>query len=148
MTKFSKLADKGRLTLPKRMNFRKSSKGGGGHFQSKNLCCKIWTLKQGYLTIKLIQNLQKKNDFYFGGLPLWIYVTLFVMSHWSIPIRHFSKCSQVGLEVAGLFSLSHFLPTSPSRCCPLVLWLPPNPFKRTDQAAVQGRPTTLVKKET
>ena len=89
-----------------------------------------------------------KNGFYFGGLPLWIYVTLFVMSHWSIPIRHFSKCSQVGLEVAGLFSLSHFLPTSPSRCCPLVLWLPPNPFKRTDEAAVQGRPTTLVKKET
>ena len=37
------------------MNFRKSSKGGGGHFQSKNLCCKIWTFKQGYLTMKLIQ---------------------------------------------------------------------------------------------
>ena len=28
---------------------------GGGHFQSKNLCCKIWTFKQGYLTMKLIQ---------------------------------------------------------------------------------------------
>ena len=30
--------------------------GGGGHFQSKNLCCKIWTFKQGYLTMKLIQS--------------------------------------------------------------------------------------------
>ena len=28
---------------------------GGGHFQSKNLYCKIWTFKQGYLTMKLIQ---------------------------------------------------------------------------------------------
>ena len=37
------------------MNFRKSSKRGGGHFQSKNLYCKIWTFKQGYLTMKLIQ---------------------------------------------------------------------------------------------
>ena len=46
---------KGRLPLPKRMNFRKSSKRGGGHFQSKNLYCKIWTFKQGYLTMKLIQ---------------------------------------------------------------------------------------------
>ena len=24
----------------------------GGNFQSKNLCCKIWTFKQGYLTMK------------------------------------------------------------------------------------------------
>ena len=37
---------KGRMAPPKRMNFRKSSKGGaGGHFQSKNLYCKIWTFK-------------------------------------------------------------------------------------------------------
>merc|ERR1712016_311641 len=33
----------------------KFQKGGGGHFQSKNLYCKIWTFKQGYLTMKLIQ---------------------------------------------------------------------------------------------
>ena len=26
---------KGKMTVPNRMNFRKSSKGGGGHFQSK-----------------------------------------------------------------------------------------------------------------
>ena len=36
--------------------FGKVPKGGGGHFQSKNLCCKIWTFKQGYLTMKLIQS--------------------------------------------------------------------------------------------
>ena len=37
---------KGRMGTPKRMNFRKSSKGeGGGRFQSKHLCCKIWTFK-------------------------------------------------------------------------------------------------------
>ena len=49
-----KAAGKGSRPHPKRMNFRKSSRGGG-HFQSKNLCCKIWTFKQGYLTMKLIQ---------------------------------------------------------------------------------------------
>ena len=32
------------------MNFRKSSKGGkGGHFQSKNLCCRFWTFTQVFL---------------------------------------------------------------------------------------------------
>ena len=31
---------KGSLPTPKRMNFWKSSKRGGGHFQSKNFCCK------------------------------------------------------------------------------------------------------------
>ena len=30
---------KGRVRVPKWMNFRKPSKGGGGHFQSKNLYC-------------------------------------------------------------------------------------------------------------
>ena len=40
---------------PKRMNFRKNSDGRGGHFQSKNLYYKIWTFKQGYLNMKLIQ---------------------------------------------------------------------------------------------
>ena len=28
--------DKGRVRLPNRIDFRKSAKGGGGHFQSKN----------------------------------------------------------------------------------------------------------------
>ena len=26
----------------------KFRRGGGGHFQSKNLCCKIWTFEQGF----------------------------------------------------------------------------------------------------
>ena len=39
------LKSRGRMAPPKRMNFRKSSKGGGGwsHFQSKNLYCRFWT---------------------------------------------------------------------------------------------------------
>ena len=37
------------MASPKRMNFRKSSKrGGGGHFQSKNLCCRFWTLNRAF----------------------------------------------------------------------------------------------------
>ena len=28
---------------------------GGGHFQSKNLYCKIWTFKQGFFIMKMIQ---------------------------------------------------------------------------------------------
>ena len=46
---------KGRVRLTDRMNFRKSSKRGGGHFQSKNLYCKIWTFKQGFFSMKVIQ---------------------------------------------------------------------------------------------
>ena len=43
----------GMPTSPKTDEFsEKFQKGGGGHFQSKNLCCKIWTFKQGYLTMK------------------------------------------------------------------------------------------------
>ena len=34
------------------MNFWKSSERGGGHFQSRNLYCKFWTFKQGFLSIK------------------------------------------------------------------------------------------------
>ena len=33
------------------MNFRKSSEQG--HFQYKNLCCKIWTFKQGFFGMKI-----------------------------------------------------------------------------------------------
>ena len=43
---------KGCVTVPKRMNFRKISKGGGGHFLSEKLCCKLWTFTQGFLSIK------------------------------------------------------------------------------------------------
>ena len=38
---------KRRVTLPNLMNFRKSSKGEWGHFQSKNLYCKLWTFIKG-----------------------------------------------------------------------------------------------------
>ena len=37
------------------MNFRKSSEGGGGHFQSKNFYCKFWTFEQGFFGIKMIK---------------------------------------------------------------------------------------------
>ena len=33
---------KGRMVVPNRTNFRKSAKGTGGHFQSKNLYCRFW----------------------------------------------------------------------------------------------------------
>ena len=33
------------------------------HFQSKNLCCKIWTFKLGYLTMKLIQRGPVRHPF-------------------------------------------------------------------------------------
>ena len=42
-------------TSSKTDEFSEKFQGRGGHFQSKNLCCKIWTFKQGYLTMKLIQ---------------------------------------------------------------------------------------------
>ena len=45
----------GMPTSSKTDEFSEKFQGGGGHFQSKNLCCKIWTFKQGYLTMKLIQ---------------------------------------------------------------------------------------------
>ena len=35
--------------------FGKVPKGGGGHFQSKNFCCKFWTFEQGFFGIKMIQ---------------------------------------------------------------------------------------------
>ena len=41
----------GRVALPKWMNFRKTSKkGGGGHFHSKNLCCDFGPLHSFFLT--------------------------------------------------------------------------------------------------
>ena len=35
--------------------FGKVPNGGGGHFQSKNFCCKFWTFEQGFFGIKMIQ---------------------------------------------------------------------------------------------
>ena len=42
--------------------FGKVPKGGGGHFQSKNLYCKIWTFKQVYVTMKLIQSVARLKN--------------------------------------------------------------------------------------
>ena len=42
--------------ITKTDEFSEKLRGGGGvHFQSKNLYCKIWTFKQGFLTMKMIQ---------------------------------------------------------------------------------------------
>ena len=43
------------MALPKRIIFWKIPKGGGGHFQSKNLYCIFWTFKQGFLSMKMLQ---------------------------------------------------------------------------------------------
>ena len=39
----------------------KFQRGGGGHFQSKNLCCRFWTYKQGFLSMKVEEKSQ--HDF-------------------------------------------------------------------------------------
>ena len=62
---FNTVHYKGRVMLPNWMNFRKSSKGKGGHFQSKNLYCRFGNLKQGLLSIKLKQ----KSNFRVQVIP-------------------------------------------------------------------------------
>ena len=42
----------GMPTSSKTDEFSEKFQRWGGHIQSKNLCCKIWTFKQGYLTMK------------------------------------------------------------------------------------------------
>ena len=56
-TKFTAfcISGKGRVALSKRRNFCKSSKGGGGHFQSKKYVVDFGNFKQGFLSMKLIQ---------------------------------------------------------------------------------------------
>ena len=52
----------GRIVPPKLINFlKKFQMGGGGHFQSKNLCCRFWTYKQGFLSMKVEEKSQ--HDF-------------------------------------------------------------------------------------
>ena len=46
------------MAVPYRMNFRKSSKGGG---EVINLCCRFWTYKQGFLSMKVEEKSQ--HDF-------------------------------------------------------------------------------------
>ena len=52
--------------------FGKVPKGGGGHFQSKNLYCKIWTFKQGFFSMKVIQ--KGLLGYVFTLLPCWTFV--------------------------------------------------------------------------
>ena len=65
----------GRVTLSKQMNFRKGPRLRGAHFQSKYLCCRFWTLKQGFLSMKLT----KKIAIWFsenegeGSKAVWIF---------------------------------------------------------------------------
>ena len=51
------------MALTKRMALQKGSKGRGGrggHFQSKNLCYRIWTFKQGFSGENLKHELEGK----------------------------------------------------------------------------------------
>ena len=66
--------NKGWVRLTDQMNFRKSSERGGvgGHFQSKNLYCKILTFKQGFFSMKVIQ--KGLLGYVFTLLPCWTFV--------------------------------------------------------------------------
>ena len=55
---------KGRVRLPNRMNFRKSAKGGGGHFQSKIYIVDFGNLRQGFLSMKLMSNIRVQGMFF------------------------------------------------------------------------------------
>ena len=55
--------NQGRMALPNRMNFWKTSKGEGGHFQSRNLYCRFWAFREA-----LIYENSKKTD----NCPLWV----------------------------------------------------------------------------
>ena len=50
---------KGRLPVPNLMNFRKTSKGGGGHFRSEKFCCAFSIKKKGGVAAPRKISLQK-----------------------------------------------------------------------------------------
>ena len=61
-----------------RMNFRKMAKGEGGHFQSKKLCCRFWTLNRvfwawnGYkFATWFSENEGEGGQTPFGTFPFW-----------------------------------------------------------------------------
>ena len=58
--------NKGWVVPPKRMNFRKSSKGAEGHFQSKNSYCRFWTFKEGFLSMTLKKKIATQFSEYEG----------------------------------------------------------------------------------
>ena len=49
--------------------FDEFSEGGRGHFQSKNICCRFWNFKQGFLSMKFEKNAIwfSKNELGRGG---------------------------------------------------------------------------------
>ena len=58
---------KGRIPLPNQMNFWKSAKGGGCHFQSKYLYCRFWELFEHEINTKewfqcFLSNFIEKNQ--------------------------------------------------------------------------------------
>ena len=70
------------------MNCRKGSKegegrGGGGNFQSENLCCRFWETQTGFLSMKLIQ----KSNFRVQGM----FFNKFIEKNQNK--THFEECS-------------------------------------------------------
>ena len=59
------LGKEGRMALPNRMNFRKSSKGGGGVIFNSKICVAVFgNFEQAFLSMKLIQ----KSSFRVQGI--------------------------------------------------------------------------------
>ena len=52
---------KEKLWLPNCKNIRKIEKRGGGHFQSKNLCCRFWKFLTGLLSNFRVQSMFFNN---------------------------------------------------------------------------------------
>ena len=70
---------KGRVRLSNRMNFRKPSKGVGGHVQSKKLCCRFCTFIWGFFWMfsKKIAIWFSKNEGG-GSKAVWIFFQKFI----------------------------------------------------------------------
>ena len=70
--------------------FSEKFQKGGGHFQSKNLYCKIWTFKQGFFSMKVIQ--KGLLGYVFTLLPCWTFVLHASHGKWDHKIH---KCSSI-----------------------------------------------------
>ena len=78
---------KGRVRLSNRMNFRKPSKGVGGHVQSKKLCCRFCTFIWGFFWMfsKKIAIWFSKNEGG-GSKAVWIFFkSSSVLAAWPVP---------------------------------------------------------------
>ena len=108
------LTHEGQVTLPNRMNFRKSSKGGRSYLQSKIHIADFGNFKQGFLSMKLLQKRvnsgfrvcfvnncieKKQNKTHFEESPPWdLFENLSVMEAPSLPNRTLSYFGS-GLQV-------------------------------------------------